>query len=92
MEMFQCGGTEDDEEADPERGALEGDHFVRFFFAFYCVIGFEEHRIEEEREKTEDEEQLDKEDGQVLRMVLDAATGLRSDNLINIVEVDAAGK
>ena len=92
VEMFHRGGTEEDEEADPERGSLEGDRFVGFFFAFCCVIGLEEHRVEEEREQAEDEKQLDEEDGQVFRMVLDAAAGLRGDNLIDIVEVDAPGK
>ena len=51
VEMFHRGGTEEDEEANPERGSLEGDRFVRFFFAFFCVIGLEEHRVEEEREQ-----------------------------------------
>jgi len=92
VEMFHRGGTEDDEEADPECGSLEGDRFVGCFIAFFCVVGFEEHRVEEEREKTEDEKQLDKEDGQVFRMVLDPAAGLQGDGLIDIVEVDATGK
>ena len=92
VEMFHRGGTEEDEEADPERGSLEGDRFVGFFFAFSCVIGLEDHCVEEEREKTEDEKQLDKEDGQVFRMVLDPASGLRGDDLIDIVEIDATGK
>ena len=90
--MFHCGGTENDEETDPQCGSLEGDRFVGFFFAFFCVVGFEEHRVEEEREKTEDEKQLDKEDGQVFRMVLDPASRLRGDDLIDIVKIDAAGK
>lgn len=92
MEMFHRGGTEEDEEADPERGSLKGDRLVGRFFPFFCVIGFEEHGIEKECEKTEDKKQLDKEDGQVLRMVLDPAAGLRGNDLIDIVEVDAAGK
>ena len=92
MEMFHRGGTEEDEEANPERGSLEGDRFVGFFLAFFCVIGLEDHRVEEEREKTEDEKQLNKEDGQVFRMVLDSASRLRGDDLIDIVEIDAAGK
>ena len=92
VEMFHRGGTEEDEEADPERGSLKGNRFVGCFFAFFCVIGLEEHRVEEEREKTEDEKQLDKEDGQVFRMVLDPAAGLRGDELVDIVEVDATGK
>lgn len=92
VEMLHRGGTEEDEEADPERGSLEGDRFVGFSFAFFCVIGLEEHRVEEEREKAEDEKQLDKEDGQVFRMVLDPASRLRGDDLIDIVEIDATGK
>ena len=76
VEMFHRSGTKEDEEADPERGSLEGDCFVGFFFAFFYVIGFEEHGVEEEREKTEDQKQLDKEDGQVFRMVLDPASCL----------------
>ena len=78
VEVFHRGGTEDDKEADPKRGSLEGDRFISFFFAFCCVIGLEEHSI--------------KEDGEIFRMVLDPATGLRSDDLIDIVEVDASGK
>lgn len=51
VEMFHRGGTEEDEEADPERGSLEGDRFVGFFSSsFSCVIGLEYHRVEEERE------------------------------------------
>ena len=92
VEMFHRGGTEEDEEADPERGSLEGDRFVGFFFAFFSVIGLEDYRVEEEREKTEDEKQLDKEDGQVFRMVLDPASRLRGDKLIYIVEIDSTGK
>ena len=54
MEMFHRGGTEEDEEADPECSSLEGDRFVGFFLAFFCIIGLEDHRVEEEREKTEE--------------------------------------
>ena len=92
VEMFHRCGTENDEEADPERGPLVGDRFVGCFIAFFCVIGLEEHRVEEEREETENEKQLDKEDGQVFCMVLDPAAGLQGDGLIDIVEVDATGK
>src|SRR4029077_2778517 len=92
VEMFHRGGTEEDEETDPERGSLKRDRFVGFISAFLCVIGLEEHRVEEEREKTENEKQLDKENGQVFRMMLDPAAGLRGDDLIDIVEIDATGK
>ena len=63
VEMFHRGGTEKDEEANPERGSLEGDRFVGFSVTVFYIIGLEEHRVKEEREKTEDEKQLDKEDG-----------------------------
>ena len=92
MEMFHRGGTEEDEETNPERGSLEGDRFVGFISAFFCVIGLEEHCVEEEREKTEYEEQLDKKNGQVFRMMLNPTAGLRGDDLINIVEIYATGK
>lgn len=92
MKMFHRGGTKEDEEADPERGSLKGDRFVGFFSAFFCVIGLEDHRVKKEREKTEDEKELDKEDDQVFGMMLDPAAGLQGNDLIDIVEVDAAGK
>ena len=92
VEMFHRGGAEKDEEADPECGLLEGDRFVGRFLAFFCIIGFEEHRVQKEREKTEDEKQLNKEHGQIFRMVLDPAAGLSSNELIDVVEIDAAGK
>lgn len=92
VEMFHGGGTEEDKETDPERSALEGDRFIGFISAFFCIIGLEEHRVEEEREKTEYEKQLDKENGQVFCMMLDPAAGLRGDDLIHIVEIDATGK
>ncbi len=92
VEMFHGGGAEEDEEADPESGLLERDRFVGRFLAFFCIIGFEEHRIKEEREKTEDEKQFDKEDGQVFRMVLDSTAGLSGNELVDVVEIDAPGK
>ena len=92
VEMLHRGGTEEDEETDPERGSLKGNCFVGFISAFLCVIGLEEHRVEEQCKKTENEKQLDKENGQIFCMMLDPATGLRGDDLINIVEVDATGK
>jgi len=92
VEMFHRGGTEEDEETDPERSALERDYLIGFISAFFCIIGLEEHRVEEEREKTEYEKQLDKEHGQVFCMMLNPAAGLRGDDLIHIVEIDAAGK
>ena len=54
VQVFHRGGTEEDKEADPERGSLERNCFIGFFFAF-GVIGLEEHGVEEECEKTEDE-------------------------------------
>lgn len=90
--MFHCGGAEENENADPEGRLLERDRFVGFFFAFFCIVGLEEHRVQKERKKTEDEKQLHKKDGQILGMMLDPAAGLRGDKLIHIVEIDATGK
>ena len=92
VEMFHRGGTEKNEEADPESSLLEGDRLIGFFPTFFCVIGLEEHCVEEECKKTQDEKQLHKKDGQILRMVLDPATGLCGNELIHIVEIDATGK
>ena len=90
--MFHRGSTKDDEEADPERGSLEWNRFVGFFFAFFYLIGLEDHGVEKEREETENEKQLDKEHCQVLCMVLDPASRLQGDELIDVVEIDATGK
>ncbi len=92
VKMFHRGGAEKDEETDPERGLLERNRFVGFFFVFFYIIGFEKHRVEKKREKTEDEKQFHKKDCQILRMVLDSAAGLRGNELIDIVEIDATGK
>ena len=54
VEMFHRSSTEEDEDADPERGSLKWDRFIGFPF-FCCVIGLEDHRVEEEREETKDE-------------------------------------
>lgn len=92
MEMFHRGGTKDDEEPDPERGSLEGNRFVGFFFTFFYVIGLEDHSVEKKGEETENEKQLDKENGQVLCMVLNPTPRLQGDELIDVVEIDATGK
>jgi len=92
VEIFHRGSTENDEEADPKRGSLEGNCFVELFIAFFCLIRLEEYSIKKEGQKTEHEKQLDKEDNQICRMVLDPASGLRGDDLIDIVEIDTAGK
>jgi len=92
MEMFHRSGTEQDEEADPERGSLERNRFVGFFSVFFWVIGLEEHRVQEEREKTEDEKQLHEKHSQIFRMVLNPTASLCGNELIDIVEVDATGK
>jgi hypothetical protein len=36
--MFHRGGTENDEEADPERNSLKGNCLVGLFIAFFCLI------------------------------------------------------
>lgn len=92
VKMFHRGGAEKDEETDPERGLLEGNRLVGLFPALFCIIRLEKHRVEKKREKTEDEKQLYKKDCQIFRMVLDSAAGLRGNELIDIVEIDATGK
>lgn len=92
MEMFHRSGTEQDEETDPERGSLERNRFVGFFSVFFWVIGLEEHRVQEEREKTEDEKQLHKKHSQIFSMVLNPTASLCGNELIDIVEVDATSK
>ena len=92
VEMFHGSGTENDEETDPECGSLKGNRLVGYFFICIRVIGFEDHGIEEECQEAEDEKQFDEEDGQVFGMMLDSAAGLRSDDLIDVVEVDPTGK
>ena len=92
VEVFHRSRTEDDQKTDPESGSLKGNCFIGLFFACFYVIGLEEHGIKEECEKTENEKQLDKEDDQVCRMVLDPASGLRGDKLIDIVKINATGK
>ncbi len=92
VKMFHRSSTEEDEDADPERGSLKRDCFIGFPSLFFCVIGLEEHRVEEEREETQGEKEFDKKDGQVFRMVLNPAAGLQGDGLIDIVEIDTTGK
>jgi hypothetical protein len=38
VEMFHRGGTEEDEEADPERGSLEGNRLIGLLITFFCLI------------------------------------------------------
>jgi len=38
VEMFHRGGTENDEEADPEGGSLEGNCLIGLFITFFCLI------------------------------------------------------
>ena len=91
MQVFHRGGAEDDEETHPEGGPLERNGLVRLSF-FRLVVSLEDDGIEKEGEETEDEKELNEEDGQVLGMVLDAASGLRCQHLIDIVKVDPARK
>ncbi len=75
MEMFHRGGTEEDEES-RSRARLVGRGSLRRILPSSASSDLKEHGVEKEREKTEDEKQLDQEDDQVLRMVLDPAAGL----------------
>src|SRR5678816_4724008 len=58
MEVLHGGSAENNEESHPEGGTLEGDHLIGLAF-FGLVIGFENHRIEEQGHEAEHEEELD---------------------------------
>src|SRR5215831_7492161 len=91
MEVLHSGRTEDNEESHPQCGALKWNDFVGLAL-FGLVIGFENHRVEEKGDEAKHEEQLDEKDGEVFCVMLNAAAGLRCQNLIDIVEVDPARK
>ena len=90
VEMFHCGGTKKNEDTDPESGLLKGDRLIGLF-SFFCIIGLEEYRVEEKREKAENKKQLNKEDRQIFRVVLDSAAGLSGNELVDVVEINPAG-
>lgn len=92
VEMLHSGCAEDDKKSHPERGALKGNRLVVFPFLFFVLIRFENDGIEEQREKAQDQNQLDAEDPEILGMVLHALAGLRNEDLIDVMEVDAAGE
>ena len=92
VEVLHRSRTEEDKEAYPKCSLLERDRFVGLFFPFFCVIGLEDHRVEKEREKTEDKKQFDKKYGQVFGVVLYPASRLSGDELIDVVDIDTAGK
>src|SRR5215467_11863348 len=83
--------AQDDEEPHPQRGALKRNDFVGLAL-FGLVIGFKNHRIEEKGDEAKHEEQFDEKNGKVFCVMLNAATGLRCQDLIDIVKVDPARK
>lgn len=91
MEVLHSGRTEDNEKTHPQCGALERNDFVGLAL-FGFVIGFENYRIEEKGDEAKHEEQFDEKDDEVFRVMLNAATGLGCQNLIDIVKVDPARK
>lgn len=91
MQVFHGGSAENDEEADPECGALEGDGLVDTFVVLF-IVSLEDHGIKKKRDEAEDESQFNEEDRKILGVVLNAAPGLRGDDLIHIVEIDASGE
>jgi hypothetical protein len=38
VEMFHRGGTENNQETDPERSLLEGNCLIGLFITFFCLI------------------------------------------------------
>jgi len=91
VEMFHRGSTKKNEDADPEGSLLKGDRFIGFF-PFFCIIGLEKHCVEEKRKQEENKKQLNKEDGQIFRMVLDSTAGLSGNQLVDVVDINPAGK
>jgi hypothetical protein len=91
MQVFHGGGAEDYEEAHPEGGTLVRDGLVRRAL-FGLIVWLEDDSVEKKRQEAQDKEELDEEDGQVLGVMLYAGAGLRGQDLINIMEVDATGK
>src|SRR5688572_27551004 len=91
MQVLHGCCAEDDEESHPQGGALIGDGFIGLPF-FGLIVGFKNHGIEEKRQKAEHKEQLDKKDGEVFCVMLNARTGLGGQHLIDIMKVDPTGK
>ena len=91
MQVLHRCGAEDDEEPHPEGGALERDGLIRFLVVSF-VFGPKDNGIKEQRKKTQHEKQLDHEDYEIFGMVLDPASRLRSNDLIDVMEVHAAGE
>src|SRR5579884_324221 len=96
VQVLHGGGAEDDEEADPQGRPLVGDRlvdlFLVFLVGFVARVGLKDNRVEEEGQETENEKELDEEDRQILCMVIDGLAGLRQQQLIDVVQVDAAGE
>ncbi len=89
--MLHGCSAEDDEETHPEGGSLERDGFIRFLLVRF-VLRSKNNGVKEQREEAQHEKKFDHEDHEVFGVVLHPGTGLRSQDLIDVVEVHAAGK
>ena len=65
MQVFHCGGAEDDEEAHPERGALKRNRFVIFAFFLFILVGFENDGIQKQCEQAQDQDQFNAENKKI---------------------------
>ena len=55
VEMFHRSSTEQDKDADPECSSLKGNCFIGLPSLLVCIIGLEEHRVQEQRKETKGE-------------------------------------
>ncbi len=92
MQVFHRGGAENDEKAHPERSALKWNRFVVLAFLFFILIGFENDGIEEKSEQAQYQDEFNAENPEIFGMVLHALACLRYEDLIDVVQVDAAGE
>lgn len=97
MQILEGGGTENDEDAHPEGGALVGDRLSKeFLLFFFCLLTgrlvFKDDGVEIDRHDTEHEGKFDEQDREVFRILCNAGAGLGNHELTDIVQVDAAGE
>lgn len=91
MQVLHGGGAEDDEESHPKGGALEWDGLIGLSL-IGLIICLKNDCVEEQSEKPQHEQQLNHEDHEVLGVVLDSVPSLRSNDLIDVVEIHTAGE
>jgi hypothetical protein len=91
MQVFHGSCAENDEKSHPKRGALEWDNFVGLSLVGF-VFGSKDDGVQKQGEKTKHEKQFNHEDHEVSGVVLNTGACLRDQDLIDVVEVYAAGE